>query len=278
MRVFTSEDALQKEAIRRKKRGERIGFVPTMGYLHSGHTSLLDVARKNCDWLVCSIFVNPLQFSPNEDLDQYPKDESGDSSKCKEHGVDALFRPTTLYDDDHSTFVNVHNLSKGLCGGSRPTHFQGVTTVVAKLFGIVQPDFAVFGEKDYQQLAIIRQMVKDLRLPIEIIGSPLVRDVDGLALSSRNRYLSSEERVRALSISKTLQWINTLVQQTEEVISVPTICKRATELLQVDELDYLEIVDPITLRPLKLINGTARVLIAAWVGSTRLIDNLEIQR
>jgi pantoate--beta-alanine ligase len=278
MKIFTSELELQQEALKRKMRGETIGFVPTMGYLHSGHTSLIDIARKKADWVVCSIYINPLQFGPNEDLDQYPKDLQGDMQKCSEHGVDALFNPTNLYEDNHSTYVNVLNLSTGLCGGSRPKHFQGVTTIVSKLFGIVQPNFAVFGEKDFQQLAIIRKMVHDLRMPIEIIGAPLIRDHDGLALSSRNRYLNPEERKKALSISKTLHQINTLVDQAEGVISVPTLCKRATELLQVDELDYLEIVDPFTLRPLKQVSGSARVLIAAWVGTTRLIDNLEIRR
>jgi pantoate--beta-alanine ligase len=278
MEIFTSAKELQKEATKRRTKGQRIGFVPTMGYLHAGHTSLFDIARKSCDWLICSIYVNPLQFSQNEDLNNYPQDPDGDRIKCQEHGVDALFLPTDLYSSDHSTFVTVKELSAGLCAGTRPTHFEGVTTVVARLFGIVQPTFAVFGEKDFQQLAIIKRMVRDLAMPIEIIGGPLVRDNDGLALSSRNRYLSQAERIRALSISTTLQRIQSSIKKSITPLAVPGLQKMASETLRLCELDYLEIVDPSTLKPLKEVNGPARALIAGWIGQTRLIDNMDISR
>jgi len=278
MEIFTSAKELQKEATKRRANGQRIGLVPTMGYLHAGHTSLLDIAREKCDWLVCSIFVNPLQFSPNEDLDSYPIDSDEDKIKCQKHGVDALFLPINLYSSDHSTFVTVKELSTGLCAGTRPTHFEGVTTVVARLFGIVQPTVAVFGEKDYQQLAIIKRMVRDLAMPIEIIGGPLVRDKDGLALSSRNRHLSQAERKRALSIAITLQTIQSYIKKSVTPLAVPGLQKMASETLRLCELDYLEIVDPSTLKPLKEVNGPARALLAGWVGQTRLIDNMDISR
>jgi pantoate--beta-alanine ligase len=275
MQIFYSALALQQEALKRKKQGETIGFVPTMGALHSGHTSLLDCARKQCDWLVSSIFVNPLQFAPTEDLDLYPSDFEGDKKKCQVHGVDALFCPPELYHQDHSSYLRVEKLSQGLCGSDRPSHFEGVTTVVARLFGIVQPDIAVFGQKDYQQLAIIRRMVRDFAMPVKIIGAPLVREESGLALSSRNRYLSSENKRRALSLSKTLQEIQRLFKK-ENITNCAQLKKLAGNLLDVDQLDYLEIVNSDSLDHLETITTTARALVAAKLGSTRLIDNLEI--
>ncbi|MEC7987782.1 MAG: pantoate--beta-alanine ligase [Myxococcota bacterium] len=274
MKIIKSAREMQKEAIQQKKSGVTIGFVPTMGFLHNGHTSLIKEARKRCEWLVVSIYVNPLQFAPNEDLDSYPRAPEEDAHLCAAEGVDVLFMPEELYEDNHSSYVNVEELTNELCGASRPTHFKGVTTVVARLFGLVQPDIAIFGEKDFQQLAVIRAMVRDLAMPIQILGGKLVRDHDGLALSSRNRYLSKEQRTRAVSIFQTLSLIQNAVAHGEN--NTHLLLKIARESLQVDELDYLEFVDPQTLRPLKKLDTEARVLIAAWVGNTRLIDNMAL--
>jgi pantoate--beta-alanine ligase len=275
MNIISSLDELRSLILSHKKRSDRIGFVPTMGFLHDGHASLMDIARKNCDILVVSIFVNPLQFGPNEDLDQYPRDPEGDALRCEKHGVDILFIPRAFYPPNRSTVVQVNGLSSGLCGQNRPTHFEGVTTVVARLFGLVQPDISVFGEKDFQQLAIIRRMVDDLAIPVTIIGGPLVRDADGLALSSRNRYLTKTQRRRALTLSKCLQHIK------EQVKEGNILCSHLLELghniLDVDALDYLEIRHPDTLMLMPEVNGPARVFVAARIGSTRLIDNLELR-
>jgi pantoate--beta-alanine ligase len=242
-----------------------------MGFLHEGHLSLMEQARHNCDHLVVSIYVNPLQFGPNEDLETYPRDPEGDATKCASVGVDTLFLPTDLYDSDHSTTVTVSELTEGLCGSSRPGHFDGVTTVVARLFGLVQPTIAVFGEKDYQQLAVIRRMVRDLCMSVQIIGGPLVRDHDGLALSSRNKYLSVQNRERALTLRKALLIIrDSPLPQAADRLAV------AREVLDVDTLDYLQIVHPDSLKPLQRIDGEARALVAAWIGQTRLIDNMAI--
>ncbi|RME24041.1 MAG: pantoate--beta-alanine ligase [Deltaproteobacteria bacterium] len=274
MQVVTDPLALQADCLARRRRGERIGFVPTMGYLHRGHTSLMELARPRCDHLVVSIYVNPLQFGAGEDLDRYPRDPEGDRAACERAGVDCLFMPTDLYPPGHSTRVRVEGLTAGLCGASRPTHFEGVTTVVARLFGLVQPDVAVFGEKDYQQLAVIRRMVRDLAMPIEILGGPLIRDDDGVALSSRNAYLDEDQRRRARSISRALAWLADAVAGGE--VDVATLLARARARLDVDRIDYLEIVDPDELQPLARISGPARALAAAWLGRTRLIDNVAL--
>jgi pantoate--beta-alanine ligase len=253
----------------RRDRGETIGLVPTMGFLHQGHLSLMERAREVCDHLVVSIYVNPLQFGPDEDLDRYPSDPEGDAAKCSAVGVDTLFTPANLYDADHSTTVRVSGLTGGLCGASRPGHFDGVTTVVARLFGIVQPTLAVFGEKDYQQLAVIRRMVRDLCMGIEVIGGPLVRDHDGLALSSRNKYLDESNRRRALSLHRAL---NAMAQA-----NTPSTAERLAlgrTVIEADSVDYLEIVDPDSLEPVEQIEGPVRALVAAWIGNTRLIDNI----
>ena len=275
MKIITSIDDFIIERNQALDRHQRIGFVPTMGYLHQGHTALMDIARQHCDCLVVSIFVNPLQFGPNEDLDRYPRDPEGDAAKCEAHGTDILFMPSSLYASDHSTTVQVEGLSTGLCGASRPTHFNGVTTVVARLFGLVQPKIAVFGEKDFQQLAIIRRMVRDLAMPIQIIGGPLVRDSDGLALSSRNRYLSPNERRRALTLHQSLCGLQAAVHNGER--DVQRLLTAAKSQLDVDALDYLEIRDPDSLLPLSTITGPARAFVAAKLGQTRLIDNMELQ-
>lgn len=255
-----------------RARGRRVGFVPTMGFLHEGHASLMRLARPRCDVLVVSVFVNPLQFGPGEDLDRYPRDPEGDTSLCAAAGVDILFMPPSLYAPGHATTVAVAGLTTGLCGAARPGHFDGVTTVVARLFGLLLPDLAVFGEKDYQQLAVVRRMAADLYPTVEVVGGPLIRDADGLALSSRNAYLSPEERLRALSLSAALRAMQAEVQRGER--RALALVEVGRGILQVDSLDYLEVVDPDSLVPVERLDGRARALVAGRVGRTRLIDNL----
>ncbi|MEC7949306.1 MAG: pantoate--beta-alanine ligase [Myxococcota bacterium] len=275
MQTWTDPLALQAEALRRRARGERIGFVPTMGFLHAGHTSLMDIARERCDWLVVSIFVNPLQFAPEEDLAQYPRDPEGDAAQCRQHGVDAILQPRELYAEGHGTRVNVTGPTQGLCGADRPSHFEGVTTVVARLLGLVQPHVTVFGEKDFQQLVVVRRMVRDLAMPVEVLGGPLVRDEDGVALSSRNAYLSPAERVRARTISAALRAMAQAARAGERDARALLALGRAR--LDVDELDYLEIRDEHELAPLTHLGARpARAFAAARVGRPRLIDNLSL--
>lgn len=271
MHLFSDPLAVQAEALRRRSLGQRVGFVPTMGFLHAGHTALMDQARSQCDWLVVSIFVNPLQFGPNEDLDRYPRDPEGDAEKCRAHGVDAVLLPDGFYPPGHSTQVAVSGLSDGLCGARRPGHFAGVTTVVARLFGLVQPHMAVFGEKDFQQLAVIRRMVRDLALPVDVQGAPIVRDADGLALSSRNKFLDGPQRARALSLSASLR-----AAQTPNTRDVARLLTQARANIDADRIDYLALVDPDSLLPMQVLDRPARMLVAAFYGSTRLIDNMAI--
>ena len=235
---------------------------------------MLDLARSRCDVLVASIYVNPLQFGPEEDLDTYPRDLLGDTRKCTDHGVDVLFMPETLYVPDHSTRVSVVGLTDRLCGSDRPGHFEGVTTVVCRLFGLVQPHLAVFGEKDFQQLAVIRRMVKDLALTVEVVGGPLIRDDDGVALSSRNAHLSTDGRRQARSLHQALFAMREAVLDGER--SADTVKALGRGALEVDELDYLDIVEPTNLASVDRLNGPAHALVAARVGSTRLIDNLSL--
>jgi pantoate--beta-alanine ligase len=275
MRIYDDPMALQAEALRRRAAGQRVGFVPTMGFLHAGHTSLMDLARARCDWLVASIYVNPLQFGPTEDLAQYPRDPEGDADKCIAHGVDALLMPSDLYAPDHKTRVRVADLTAGLCGSDRPTHFEGVTTVVARLFGIVQPHVAVFGEKDFQQLCVIRRMTRDLAMPVEVVGGPLVRDDDGVALSSRNKYLTPDQRVRARSLHRALQAMAAAAAGGER--SVGRLVALGQARLDVDALDYLEVRDADDLTPVAVLEDRpARAFVAARVGRPRLIDNLAL--
>jgi len=275
MQILRDFDALAHWRAHASAAGARVGFVPTMGYLHAGHTSLMDIARPRCDQLVVSIFVNPLQFGPSEDLDVYPRDPEGDAARCVAHGVDALFLPeeSAFYPEGFVSTVHVAELTSGLCGAKRPGHFDGVTTVVARLFGLIGPDLAVFGAKDYQQLAVIRRMVRDLALGVEILAGPIVRDSDGLALSSRNRFLSPEGRGRALSLSTALRAMASHASN-----DVETLLSIGREVLDVDRVDYLEIVDPHSLKPLESVTPAAQALVAAFVGGTRLIDNLRIER
>ena len=267
MQIVTATADLRARVAAWKAEGLTIGFVPTMGFLHRGHLSLMELARPRCDRLVVSIFVNPLQFGEHEDLDTYPRDHEGDAAKCASIGVDLLYVPDDFYPADFSTRVLVSQVSTPLCGASRDGHFEGVTTVVARLFGVTRADLAVFGEKDYQQLAVIRRMVRDLALPVEIVGGPLIRDDDGVALSSRNAYLSPEDRVRARTLSRALRAM-------QEPGTVSERLDRGHALLDVDRLDYLEIRDAETLDLATDLARPARVFVAAFVGGTRLIDNL----
>lgn len=259
--------------------GRRVGFVPTMGYLHEGHASLMDAARAASDVVITSIFVNPLQFGPSEDLDEYPRDLTGDTALAEQHGVDLLFVPSTaeMYPSAIRTTVTVAGLSEPLEGRSRPTHFAGVATVVAKLLAIVGPCHAFFGEKDFQQLAVIRQMVLDLSLPVEVVGCPTVREADGLALSSRNAYLTPAERAAAPVVHRALQAARSLVTDGERdpaVVRAAMAAVIAAEPLAV--LDYAEVVHARSLEVPEPLTGALRLLAAVRFGSARLIDNVGV--
>lgn len=276
MRVIGSVEEMQETANLLRSHGETIGFVPTMGYLHLGHLRLVEVAKENATKVVVSIFVNPTQFGPKEDFNRYPRDPEGDLRKLSHHKVDFVFMPEAkeIYPEGFQTYVTVKELTKGLCGASRPGHFDGVATVVIKLFNIVKPHFAVFGQKDYQQLTVITRMVKDLNMDIEIIGVPTVREPDGLAMSSRNSYLSSEERKSALSLFRSLEMAQNLVTKGEK--DVGKITKEIEEFILTHpftRIDYVKIVDPNTLEEIDQIKGPSLLALAVFVGNTRLIDN-----
>jgi len=255
--------------------GHRIGFVPTMGFLHEGHLSLMRKAREIADVLVVSIFVNPAQFAPNEDYETYPRDLDRDLELCRREQVDIAFTPTAgeLYPENYQTYLSLEKLPQHLCGRSRPIFFTGVATVVNKLFNIVRPHTAVFGEKDYQQLLVIRRMVRDLNLDIEILGAPIVREPDGLAMSSRNAYLSSEQRHAALGLSRSLQRAAAMVAQG---VGDAAAIRREAEAILTDpdtQIDYISICDPESLEEIDIIDAPALMALAAKVGETRLIDN-----
>ena len=259
-----------------KSQGLKVGFVPTMGYLHEGHESLIKRASEENDKVVVSIFVNPIQFGPKEDLSTYPRDLERDSKVCEGAGADIIFHPKSeeMYFEDFSTFVDMNGLTSGLCGKSRPTHFRGVCTVVTKLFNIVSPDRAYFGEKDAQQLAIIKRMVRDLNIDIEIIGCPIVREKDGLAKSSRNTYLSVEERNAATILNKSLTLAKEEIQSGERNSEV--IIKLIEEILNLEKLarvDYIEVVDSLSMERVERMEKSVLVAIAVFIGKTRLIDN-----
>ncbi|MBI5805860.1 pantoate--beta-alanine ligase [candidate division TA06 bacterium] len=261
-----------------KKQDKRVGFVPTMGALHEGHLSLIRLARKNSDFVVVSIFVNPTQFGPKEDFKKYPRDLKKDAALCQTAGADLIFAPAPeeIYPKNFSTYVNVEHLTEGLCGASRPGHFRGVATVVSKLFNIVQPDTAVFGQKDAQQLAVIRRMTADLDLPVKIIGAPIVREGDGLAMSSRNAYLTPEERKQAVALNRALKLAGLKVRN--GVKDVKVIKAEMIKLLKRDaplgEIDYIEIVDNETLKPVKIIKKNVFIALAVIFPNARLIDNI----
>lgn len=259
--------------------GLTVGFVPTMGALHDGHLALVDRSLAVTDRTVVSVFVNPTQFGPDEDFERYPRDDAGDARKLSEAGCHALFLPPVedLYPPGHSTFVTVEGPSAGLEGDARPGHFRGVATVVAKLLVIVAPDVAVFGEKDAQQLAVVRRMVRDLRLPVEIVGHPTVREADGLALSSRNRYLSAQERRVATVLWRALRAARERIEAGER--SASALRAAMLGILEAEPglaLEYAEVVDAETFRPLGRLAGTVVLPVAGRVGATRLIDNLRL--
>jgi len=260
-----------------KSKGETIGFVPTMGYLHEGHLDLVRKAKEFTPHVVVSIFVNPTQFGPNEDLARYPRDFERDEKLCAQTGVECIFypEPAEIYPDGYSTYITVEGLSEGLCGVSRPIHFRGVATVVAKLFNIVEPDFAVFGQKDYQQLAVIKRMVKDLNMKVNVIGHPTVREADGLAMSSRNAYLTTEERAKAVILNLSLKRAVELFKAGETAAS--EIRNEVVSMIEATPgciIDYVEIVDWSSLKPVESITNESVMAIAVKLGKTRLIDNI----
>lgn len=261
-----------------RAQGKRISFVPTMGFLHQGHQSLLKAGRARADLLVMSLFVNPTQFGPNEDLDRYPRDLQGDLEKAAAEGTDVVFapQPDSMYPAGYETFIELTNVTQGLCGDRRPGHFRGVATVVAKLFNIVRPHVALFGEKDFQQLAVIRHMVSDLNMGIEIVGLPTIRESDGLAMSSRNKYLNDDERQRALSLSRALQAAVADFQAGETNAAALRARAYAELSGHVDRLEYLELRDAESLQTIAEVVGPAAILVAAYVGKTRLIDNMRL--
>ena len=262
----------------RRKAGEKIALVPTMGALHAGHMALVDAARAGADKVVASIFVNPLQFGANEDLDRYPRQEAADAKLLEEHGCDLIWMPTAdqLYPPGFATTVSVAGVSERWDGESRPGHFAGVATVVAKLFTAVRPDLAFFGEKDFQQLAVIRRMTEDLGLGVEIRGVPTVRGVDGLALSSRNAYLTSDERQRALALARALEEARDAIQGGKPVDPVLDRAKDRLSDAGFSRIDYFALVDAATLEPLETASGEMRLIAAAVIGTTRLIDNVRV--
>ena len=277
MEIIEKTAVMQEASEKWRRGGAIIALVPTMGFLHEGHVELLRVGRHKGDKLIMSLFVNPTQFGPQEDYQSYPRDTEGDLQKARSAGVDAVFMPTAkeMYPDRYQTTVNVEEITQYLCGKSRPGHFAGVTTVVAKLFNITKPHLAIFGQKDYQQLVVIKQMVRDLDMGIDIVGVPTVREKDGLAMSSRNSYLSPEERVSALSLKKGLDLASDLVATGEKD---PTKIKNSVRKLILTqpftEIDYITICDPEKLTDIERVAGSCLLALAVRVGKARLIDNV----
>ncbi len=263
-----------------RKEGLSVGLVPTMGYLHEGHQSLIARAVAENDKVVVSVFVNPIQFGPGEDLDTYPRDLARDHALCERTGASLIFHPESeeMYHEDFCTYVDMSGLTEGLCGKTRPTHFRGVCTVVSKLFHIVQPDRAYFGQKDAQQLAVIKRMVRDLNFDLEIVGCPIIREEDGLAKSSRNKYLSKEERQAAVILSKSLEQAKAAIKNGEtSVASVKELIRTTIESEPLARIDYVEVVTLNGLEETAQIKGPVLVAIAVYIGTTRLIDNFNTE-
>ncbi|MDD4879785.1 MAG: pantoate--beta-alanine ligase [Candidatus Omnitrophica bacterium] len=279
MKIIHSINKLQKELRRGRKKGLPVGFVPTMGFLHEGHLSLIRRARKENKVIVVSIFVNPAQFGPNEDYKKYPRDLRKDAALCKKEGVDYIFYPAVkaMYPEGYSTYVKVEGLTENLCGKYRPAHFRGVTTVVSKLFNIVRPDTAYFGQKDAQQAIVIRRMAEDLNMGIRIKVMPTAREKDGLAMSSRNAYLSPDGRSAAPTVYRALQLAGDLIKSGSRDAAKIKSGMRKMLSAAADKIDYISIVNPEDLKDVKKIKGKVLVAVAAWIGGMRLIDNIEVK-
>jgi len=277
MRVIESTEAAQAHVRERKTKSV---LVPTMGALHRGHLELIRFAREHAGKdgeVAVSIFVNPLQFEPGSDFEKYPRPEAADEKICAEAGVNLLFRPRDMYFDDRSVYIEETSLSSGLCGAVRPGHFRGVCTVVAKLFNLLAPDAAMFGEKDYQQLAVIRRMVRDLNFPIEIMGVPTVREADGLALSSRNQYLNVDERTQAPVLYRAMTRVKELANRGQKSVrELIDVAKNVIASAKSGRVDYITIVDADNLQPLETLRPNAVIALAVFIGNTRLIDNLRL--
>jgi len=278
MEIFRTIREMQTWSMNQKRQGKTIGIVPTMGFLHEGHLSLIDAARANgAELVVVTIFVNPIQFAPNEDFDSYPRDFEHDRALCEEKKADAIFAPTAaeMYPAPITCYVSERKLSKGLCAKTRPTHFDGVTTVVTKLFNAVLPDIAVFGQKDAQQARVLKRMIRDLNFPIKMVIAPIVREADGLAKSSRNKYLSETERKNALVLSRSLREARAALENGERDLTKLTAEIAAKITAAGGRVDYVEAVDADELEPVTAYQGRpVMIALAAYFGTTRLIDNL----
>lgn len=276
MKIVSTVEQVREEVKKWRQQGLTVGLVPTMGYLHEGHKSLIDKAVAQNDKVVVSVFVNPIQFGPTEDLATYPRDLERDAALCEDAGAALIFHPEKedMYFDDFCTYIDMDGLTKGLCGKTRPIHFRGVCTVVGKLFNIVHPDRAYFGQKDAQQLAVVRRMVRDLNFDLEIVGCPIIREEDGLAKSSRNTYLSEEERQAAVILHKGLVKGEEMVRAGEK--DVKKVLNAITEIIESEPLariDYVEAVDFDNIETIDTIEGSVLVAVAVYIGKTRLIDN-----
>ena len=281
MTIVKTREEVRAQVKAWRAQGLTVGLVPTMGYLHEGHQSLIARSVAENDRTVVSDFVNPIQFGPTEDLATYPRDIDRDAALCESTGADLIFHPEAeeMYAPDFCTYVDMDHLTKGLCGKTRPIHFRGVCTVVSKLFHIVQPDRAYFGQKDAQQLAVIRRMVRDLNMPLEIVGCPIIREEDGLAKSSRNTYLSAEERQAALCLSRGLNKGRAAIEAGEtDAAKVRQIITEEIEAEPMSRIDYVEIVDWNNLEPVDSTEGSILAAVAVYIGKTRLIDNFIIER
>ena len=281
MEVITSIEEIQELALRLEKEGKKIGFVPTMGYLHDGHLSLIDLIRERSDILILSIFVNPTQFAAGEDLEKYPRDMERDLALCRERKVDYIFAPQTddIYPEGASTYVSEEGVSRGLCGETRPTHFKGVTTICAKLFNLVRPAYVALGQKDAQQVVVLKRMIRDLHFPIEVVIGPTLREPDGLAMSSRNSYLNDRQKQDALLIHQALLAGKRLVDEK----GIRNVDRVKAELMTVlrsgsfVRINYAEVVDRENMKPEKEIElGRSMLVIAVWVDNIRLIDNMSL--
>jgi len=284
MKVVRKVNEMSKISSSLITKGFVLGLVPTMGYLHEGHLSLVRLAKTQCQKLIMSIFVNPTQFGPREDFKKYPRDFEGDSSKAIKEGVDYIFLPTDeeMYGTDYGTIVEVSKLSSIMCGRTRPDHFKGVCTVVLKLFNIVKPNRAYFGQKDYQQVVVIKKMAGELNLPVDIVSCPIVREKDGLAISSRNKYLSTEERKSAAELYRQLNLASEMIGKGERDLGKieKIINRNLKKVKHIKKVDYFNLRDPVSLKEMKYAGSSGQKILAAtavWIGGTRLIDNIIIK-